>query len=217
MLQLNTDSKVRVRQSERRREVRAALSNAEVRLLRGEAFFDIAQDARRPFDVMAGGTMVRAVGTAFPVRLRDAELVQVVVTQGRVAVQEHDAQLLATANPSKATDSQTVSLLEAGQAADAKPSGIQVIKVEQGELTRRLAWQAGQLRFRNQALAEVVAEFNRYNRRQLEIVDPQLATLEVGGSFKANDLESFIVAMRNVSSVRIEESGDVIRLSMSPP
>jgi transmembrane sensor len=58
---LNTDSRIRVDYSQRRRVIR---------LERGEAFFKVAHDTQRPFWVRAGDYWVRAVGTAFNVYLR---------------------------------------------------------------------------------------------------------------------------------------------------
>jgi transmembrane sensor len=40
-----------------------------LQLARGEAYFEVAKDAARPFLVRAGGAVVRAVGTAFDVRM----------------------------------------------------------------------------------------------------------------------------------------------------
>jgi transmembrane sensor len=189
-LQLNTDSNVRVRLMKERRVVR---------LVRGEVFFDIAHDASRPFDVIAGRTIVRAVGTAFAVRLRDSRDVEVTVTQGRVALRSDD-DLPAFKAP-----------VSAGEVADAKPAGIAVTQVAGGELTRRLAWQRGELAFKKERLAHIVAEFNRYNRRQLVIGDVSLDNLEVGGNFKATDLDSFVAAVTHSLNVRAEESQDTIR------
>jgi transmembrane sensor len=56
-----------------------------VRLVRGEAHFTVAKDGARPFVVSVGPIDVRAVGTAFNVRL-EPTAVQVLVTEGQVAV-----------------------------------------------------------------------------------------------------------------------------------
>jgi transmembrane sensor len=193
VLQLNTNSKVRVRLSDTRREVS---------LLQGEAYFDVARDAHRPFDVVAGETVVRALGTAFSVRLREPTRVDVVVTQGRVAIKE--------AGSSK-------SILTAGEIAEAQPASVRSQKVQPAELTRRMAWQTGMLYFKDKPMAEVVAEFNRYNHRQIQIADSETAALEVGGSFKANDLPSFLAAIHGVRDISIEDSGERIVLSRQSP
>src|SRR5260221_262688 len=73
---VNTDSEVAVRFHEFERSVQ---------LVRGEAFFEVAKDAARPFVVRTGRAEVRAVGTKFSVRRNDSDT-EVVVTEGRVRV-----------------------------------------------------------------------------------------------------------------------------------
>lgn len=71
-IQLNTDS---------RAEVRYTSSSRTIRLTKGEAFFEVQPNRERPFLVHAGDGVVRAVGTAFAVRLR-GQAVDVTVTKG---------------------------------------------------------------------------------------------------------------------------------------
>lgn len=192
VVQLNTSTRMQVRFSSRERMVH---------LLSGEAHFEVARDAARPFAVLADDTMVRAIGTAFSVRLLGKDRVDVLVTEGRVAVQSQGK----------------VSDLSAGDAARAASPGIAISPVDPADMARRLSWQAGMLQFRSEPLASVVAEFNRYNERQLQIEDPALAAVVVGGRFRTNDLESFVAAMRRMGRVRIEERGDRILLREQSP
>jgi transmembrane sensor len=187
-VQLNTDSSVGVHLAEHHRQVR---------LIRGEAFFEVAHDVKRPFDVQAGSTTVHAVGTAFAVRLHNPRDIEVVVTDGRVML-----------NPTAATHP----AVSAGERAIARPDGIAVRSIPAAEVARRLAWQEGELDFKGESLVQVISEFNRYNRTRLEIVDPELATLEVGGSFRATDLHAFVRALQSSFAVRARESDGVIRL-----
>lgn len=201
VLQLNTDSEARVHFTEKARQVH---------LVRGEAHFQIAHDARHAFDVRAAGTVVEALGTAFSVRLREQEQVEVIVTEGRVALRTEEAS--AAGREHVAGAAAAVPVVSAGEAADAKPNGFVVHRMDEAERNRRLAWQTGKLAFHNQALAQVVSEFNRYNFKQIRIVDPDLAHLQVGGNFASTDLESFVAAMRSALGVRVEETDDQIRL-----
>jgi transmembrane sensor len=182
---LNTDSRMRARMSSERREIV---------LDRGEALFTVAHDTRRPFDVTAGDTVVRAVGTAFSVRLRDQQQVDVIVTEGRVAIDPPDDSVnsklpLPVAVPE-------VSTLAAGETVSVKSHRMRVQKIADEDVTRKLAWTKGRLSFDRATLVEAVAEFNRYNRRQLVVDDPRIATLHIGGVFDATDLNSFVDALR---------------------
>jgi transmembrane sensor len=67
-----------------------------------------------------------------------------------------------------------------------------------------IAWEEGHLIFRGQALGEAVAEFNRYNRRQLIIDDESIRRLRIGGVFSTGDVDSFILALHNTLGLRPE-------------
>jgi transmembrane sensor len=67
-----------------------------------------------------------------------------------------------------------------------------------------IAWEEGHLIFRGQALDEAVAEFNRYNRRQLIIDDESIRRLRIGGVFSTGDVDSFILALHNALGLRPE-------------
>ncbi len=181
---LNTNSEIRVHLTKERRQIE---------LRRGEALFTVAHDAHRPFDVKAGDTVVRAVGTAFSVRLNDDQKqVDVIVTEGRVAIDPPD-------------DSQNLKLaqsiplpiptLAAGHSVKVSEHKVQVQKIDDESVTHKLAWVQGRLWFDRVTLAEAVAEFNRYNKRQLVIDDPSIAELKIGGTFDATDVDSFVAAL----------------------
>ncbi len=182
---LNTATRIRARMSSGRRQVI---------LEKGEALFTVAHDVRRPFDVSAGNTVVRAVGTAFAVRLKDHKEVDLLVAQGRIAInppEDAPADKLAghAALP-------RISTLAAGETASIKAHRpMEVERIAADEVTRRLAWTQGRIWFDRVTLAAAVAELNRYNRRQLVIDDPSIAGLRIGGAFDITDLDSFIAAL----------------------
>ncbi len=193
VIDLNTNSEVRVRLDRARRDVR---------LVRGEGRFQVAHDATRPFTVSAAGADVRAVGTEFSVRLRESAQVDVLVSEGRVAiVSEH------------APDSPS---LHAGEAAVVLRDSVSVSRVDPQVLASRLAWTSGRLEFRGETLAFAVAELNRYNRRQITLADAQLAKLRVGGSFNATDPESFAAALASTFGLRIDAGKSDVIVLRSP-
>jgi hypothetical protein len=69
---------------------------------------------------------------------------------------------------------------------------IQQQTLSPAEMQRRLQWRKGRLVFTGQPLAEVVAEFERYNTDQLVIADETIADLKIDGSFAARDLKAFL-------------------------
>ncbi len=165
-----------------------------VQIVRGEVFFTVTKDPARPFIVTAGPVAVRAVGTAFNVRQR-AAAVEVLVTEGRVRVDDSRAghSLL----PAAAAPSAGPPLLVAGERAvvPLAPAGSAPATVEPvaaAAAQRALAWQERRLEFDAVPLAEVVREFNRYNRQQLVIADPALAAKHFSGTFRADGYESLV-------------------------
>jgi transmembrane sensor len=75
---------------------------------------------------------------------------------------------------------------------------LRIEPVAAAELSRVLAWRDGHLVFRGEPLAAATADFNRYHRRQIEIVDPSIARLQVGGTFSTTDSDAFLTALGGV-------------------
>jgi len=200
MMTLNTDTELRVRFTDARREVD---------LIRGEAQFAVAHDASHPFEVLAGGRLVRAVGTAFDVRLNQEDGLEVMVTEGRVAFMDvPDSGVPKPANGA----TEAPATISAGEAAVATGQKVTVRRVSTAEAARRLAWRAGELSFQGETLSEAVAEFNRYNRRKVEIEDASIAGVQVGGNFQALDVDSFVAALGRSFGItaRAADDGTVV-------
>jgi transmembrane sensor len=184
---LNTNSEIRLHFTPRLRQVV---------LTRGEALFTVAHATGRPFDVTAGRTTVRAIGTSFAIRLRSDAQTEIIVARGKVAVSPESATTnwMLTAGDDLRVDTQ-------GHAATAR--------LATGDIDHRLAWTRGQIWLDQSTLAEAVAEFNRYNSRRFILADPELANLRVGGSFAATDPTAFIAALERVFGIRAVAAEDI--------
>jgi transmembrane sensor len=220
VVSLNTSSAV---------EVAFTATERRVHLLRGEASFTVAKDRARPFVVRVGQVDVRAVGTVFNVRCLPAA-VEVLVTEGKVRVDDAASgrSLLAAQSlgPAIGAPAPTLEpLLVEGhritiETAVSAPAAFVPVAVAPQEAARALAWQSRRLEFSAQPLAEVVAEFNRYNRHQLVIEDAGLAAQRFGGKFPANDIESFVLLLESNFHVLAERrAGETMlrrKLATSP-
>jgi transmembrane sensor len=165
----------------------------------------VAKYATRPFIVEAGNKRVVAVGTKFSVR-REGEAVEVVVTEGKVRVE--DATGSATAEGRDAPV-----FLTPGAIARADESGVLVQRKTVPEAETHLSWRVGVLMFREQSLADAVAEFNRYNARKIVIADPAVAALKVEGNFRATNVDAFVRLLESGFPVRATTQDDRIVLS----
>ncbi len=192
--------------------VKVAFSPTERRatLVRGEALFTVAKHPSRPFIVHAGGVDVRAVGTAFLVRL-DPGAVEVLVTEGRVAVAPArglpSPDTVAPGGEAPAPFSEVA----AGQRAiislthSAPP---QIVAVTPAQTARLLAWHPQLLDFSSAPLGAAMAEFNRRNRVQFLLADPGLAALPIIASIRSDNVEGFVRFLAAIPGVEIERRAE---------
>lgn len=173
-------------------DVEVALSSAarRVTLTAGEAHFAVAHDTARPFIVTAGGVAVRAVGTAFSVRLGERG-VEVLVTEGKVEVtREADSPSPVAALPADHP------LLVAGErtliARDIAPAATPVERISADNLAAASRWHSRVMTFSDLPLREAVQLFNRRNAQQLVLADPALGERKIGGTFAADQVEMLV-------------------------
>ena len=184
-LQLNTDSAVQIdlRPNERR-----------VTLLRGEAWFEVSADAARPFVIRSGEGWVKVVGTRFSVARQGAQT-RVRVAQGKVQV--------------SADGEQTV-LLEPGRAVDYQ--GGRLGAVRDFDAAAEFAWRQRQLVFRQQSLAEVVDELNRYWPGEVLVFGDALRQRKVSGVFEIDKPEAVLKALKHTLGLRAEQYTPYLRV-----
>lgn len=185
-LRLDTDSRVKVRFNSTRRDIQ---------LLRGQAFFDVARDAGRPFVVKASGTQVRALGTRFDVRLT-GEAVKVTLVEGSVEVTQPETTKAWRLAPGQSLDTDQTS---------ARP--------RQVDVAAATSWTSGRLIFSETPLAQAVAEVNRYSRNKVVVASPRLQTVSVNGVFEVGDTEAFVSAVSDLFELTAERSEREVRLT----
>lgn len=187
---LNTDRKVRVALTEKERRIE---------LQTGEAFFDVAKDPSRPFIVEAGDKRITAIGTAFSVR-RDGKKVQVVVTEGKVRVEDREGRV-------------QEELLAAGTVLRTAHDSQLVQKATPQKAAEALSWRSGYLTFDETSLADAVAEFNRYQTQRIVIEDPKLAALRINGKFRSTNAEDFVQLLEDGFGIAVTRTGQTINLA----
>jgi transmembrane sensor len=204
---LNTNSEIRVR-------LRA--QDRQINLMKGEARFQVAKDAARPFWVVTAAATVRAVGTVFNVRADQAHT-EVAVIEGRVKVSTITKELSVGKN---AKDSGAVRI-DGSTDGHSKPATIELSAGERAAIVSDriesnagrpmeavVAWTERRLVFRDEPLSEVIAEFNRYRQSPLIAESPQLAELKINGIFNSNDADSLIEYLKSFETVRVARPPD---------
>ncbi len=180
-VRLNTDSALRLYYSANERRIK---------LLRGEAFFQVAKNADRPFVVSANDIETTALGTAFNIRLM-ADKTEITVTEHQVKVE---------AITQQSSDRRT--LLESQQISFKNKSFSPVTLVDS---TVVKAWQQQRLIFRGRPLGEVVEELNRYYQGHILILDESIANLKVTGVFNLTDPLATLETIEKSLSVDVIE------------
>lgn len=191
-----------------------------VRLVAGQAYFEVAHDRDRPFIVEARGVLVRAVGTAFSVRDIPDLPVVVVVREGVVAITRavvaERAPLLAPANVRATIADDMIAAAPSPTALRvARPpqlAGASIEVLSADAVVRTLAWRDGMLAFEGETLEAAARRFDRYARLRIEIDDPALARQPVAGLFAANDPRGFATAVAASLEARVTLTGGVIHL-----
>lgn len=190
---LNTNSSVRIAYSR---------DSREVELKAGEALFEVAKNPGRPFVVTAGSRKVHALGTAFVVR-RERDRVAVTLVEGSVKVTADGGSAAAAMAPAKLLPGERLTLVE-GTAA----------QLDRPALDKLLAWQRREVAFDNTALADAIAEMNRYSRVPLVIEGSRAEEIHVTGLFRAGDSLSFARAVSHAFEVGVVQEPERIRLEV---
>lgn len=220
VVELNVDASI---------SVRYTASERRIVLERGEAHFTVAKDPLHPFIVEVGSYEVRAIGTAFNIR-NDARAVEVLVTEGTIGLATHNrvsapqdgpstppqgTKDIASQNGSSPSftrlDARQRAVLPAAASpgpAAAAPVPPQIATLTPVEIERVLSWQHRLLEFSSQPLADIVAEFNRRNKIQLIIADPELAGMRVSAKLRSDNVKGFVRLLERGFGTRVEQHGD---------
>jgi transmembrane sensor len=181
LVSLDTDTEIHVSMSDERRRVK---------LRRGRAHFDVAEDPARPFEVLAGDQWLTASRAHFDVS-REGPLVSVLLEEGPVSVVPTE----------DLKDMPMPRIIEPGQllvfAAD------RIVREERPVMANAIAWRHGRLAFFEEPLAEAVAEMNRYTRRPIVILDPEIGRMPISGNYSVGDAEAFATSISVLLPVKV--------------
>lgn len=206
-----------------------------IKLVKGEAHFEVAKDASRPFEVYADDRLVRAIGTAFSVhKLKDN--IQVIVSEGTVELAVIDDTLVvipddfqhlnivddfsdvnvkkpSNSSPNKtstepANIKQVLGRLTAGQriSIPIENENInEVVELDSSEITRSLSWKEGKLVFAGESLEEVIQEITRHTKVQIDLLDPQLKSMRIGGQFQLGETDTLFYVLESGFGITVNK------------
>ena len=138
--------------------------------LEGEAYFEIAKDAARPFFVQTGEVQVQQFGTSFNLRAYTGREVEVVLVEGSVQVQAP------------------------GQTYTMQPGELTAYNPADGTLTSQpvntsfyTAWHTGRLQFEEAPLGDIMTVLSRWYDVQVRYGDEAIKTLQFSGRITRHD------------------------------
>ena len=186
-------------------------SRRTVVLVRGEAFFTVAHNTARPFEVIASSGTITAVGTQFNVRSM-AGLVTVTVTEGAVDVLSRQA----SPDPFgvRAPNLNAAARIVKGQQATLS-SAAGAPLVESGD-PGAIDWLYGRLQYRRIPLRYVVADVARYSPRPIRIIDQHVANCEFTGTLDRERTGDWVQSLERIFPVRVRwTDAEILILSRS--
>jgi transmembrane sensor len=197
VIYLNTDSRVKMQLTQHERHIE---------LVRGEALFEVQHDAHRPFIVSTSRANIRAVGTRFNVRRR-SESTDVTVVEVTVEVSDAGTDAITDGDQSsKSPGEGGSSALRVAAGEEASVARGHLNKQPHANVAEALSWRERRLMFRNTRLADVAAEFNRYNPRQIRIEGT--IPMELTGTFDSDRPTALILYALRQTSLQVESDGD---------
>jgi len=177
-------------------ELHLTATERRITLVQGEAFFDVAKDRQRPFVVTSGNTQVSVLGTRFNLNTFN-DRTKVNVQSGLVAVKNLTSKQQVELAPGERVISHEAHLSPVSR-VDAQKSG---------------AWRNGLRVYFDTSLNDVVADFNRYSKRPLELSSDELGDLSLTAVFPTDDIDNMILSLSDVLPITITEQQERILLS----
>jgi transmembrane sensor len=182
---------------------------------KGVAHFQVTTNLDRPFVVVAGTIEVRALGTGFAVDLT-RETVEVLVTEGRVAVNEARGELGGAGQADATPVPVPLAVLNGGNRVvlqfAAQAAAPQVEVVTELELQERLSWRVPRLDFSGTPLAEAIPVINRHSGVRIVLADAELGKVELSGVLRADNIEPLLRMLQSNYGIEAERSGTTIVL-----
>lgn len=171
-----------------------AMKSRSVDLLRGEAYFDVAHDAKRPFKVLTDDSSVTVLGTAFSVRKRDRGA-DVAVERGRVAV----------AIPGRDGARQTI--LTAGQSLSFGAAGPRAIRLD-----RVASWREGVAIVDDQSVGAVIDRIRPWYGGRIVARGLGLSTRRVSGIYNLRNPDLALEALTRAHDVSVTRVSPWLRI-----
>jgi len=167
----------------------------QVTLARGEAYFEVTHDPKRPFTVAAGAGYVRDVGTAFSVRSTEDGGASVLVARGEVEVDSPVAGVV----PANVKPDQSVAYAHGWRSP-----------VRRVNAARDLSWVHGRVVLENRSLADAVDEIGRFYGGRLILLDKSVGTRRINAVIDLDRTDDWLDALGKTHTAKVTRLGSLV-------
>jgi len=184
-------------------------TSREVKLLDGEALFEVHHDAHRPFRVSTRDTVIEDIGTRFDVYSR-SDGVRVAVIEGSVQVTARPTAMSSAASTRAAGAPRPLRrVLTANQQAQIERGDIIALD-ELPDISQTISWPQQRRVYRKEPLARIVEDFNRSGWHQIRLEGEAVKQRPYTGLFDPEDPDSLAAVLAQDPELKVERSGDSI-------
>ena len=168
----------------------------EIYLDKGEAYFEVTHNPKKPFIVHVGDVKTEVLGTAFNVEAYDHQNVSVTVARGKVKVGDLDKDL---------------AVLTMNDRLEYKNKSARTISVKAKDLT---AWTQGSLILSNKTLEEAADIIGRWYNVKIKIENSQLKNCHFTASFlNREDIIQVMNVLSELNNLKYEFNEGVITIT----
>jgi transmembrane sensor len=176
--------------------------NRRVRLIRGEAYFQVVHDPSRPFRILLAHSQVQVLGTRFDVYQMSDGDVRVSVISGTVGIEGTENGAGSPAAWSRR--------LTANQQIEYSPEGL-IAYVHSVAAPKVIRWRQGMLETQGEPLSALVRDLSRYTTERIVIADPRAAAERVGGAFSIRNIDDTLDRLSRIAPVTVtREDGEIV-------
>lgn len=187
-----------------------------ITLERGEAYFDVVHDNKRPFTVNLGARSVTVLGTKFNLR-RSLNEFTLAVTEGKVAVHLSGETLQENAPVLTAPKGEQIELKSPKQ-HHVKAGWVAKYNLEENKLAGHISdnveryhdWRDGMIDIDGEPLFNVIKELNRYSRKKIMIEDPGVIDLKMYGVLRTDNINKTLVSIEKALPIKVVNDFDRI-------
>ncbi|WP_346237383.1 FecR family protein [Niabella insulamsoli] len=177
--------------------------------LTGEAYFDVAHNAGRPFIVHTSKADIKVLGTRFNVRdYPGEERLETSLIKGKVEVSVEGSKTF-TLKPS---DKLIIdkSLMES---AETKDKAFQLAPVTQiDSLVAETSWISNKMVYSNKAFSEIIKDLERQFDVTIRMNNPAVEKYRYTGSFEENNIEDILQILQIIKPFQYKAEGKTITI-----